>query len=102
MLGSTSGFPEAITRFVECKCLLAGVTTSQGITLQSLHLQRYYRGVVRNVEEAPAPLPSAHAKIGDVAASSATAFLKQLMKVKCAILHLSEVPTPRRVRISPI
>jgi 5-methylthioadenosine/S-adenosylhomocysteine deaminase len=90
VLGNTSGFPEAITRFVECKCLLAGVTTSQGITLQSVHLQRFYRGVVRNVEEAPAPLPSAHAKIGDVAASDAAAFLKQLEKEKCAILHLSE------------
>ena len=90
VLGSTAGFPEAITRFVECKCLLAGVTTSQGITLQSIHLQRFYKGVVRNVEEAPAPLPSAHAKIGDVAASDAAAFLKALKRDKCAILHLSE------------
>jgi 5-methylthioadenosine/S-adenosylhomocysteine deaminase len=90
VLGSTAGFPEAITRFVECKCLLAGVTTSQGITLQSIHLERFYRGIVRNVEAAVAPLPSAHAKIGDVAATDAVKFLAQLNKTKCAILHLSE------------
>lgn len=90
VLGSTAGFPEAITRFVEAKCLLAGVTASQGITLQSVHLERFYKGVVRNVEAGVAPLPSAHAKIGDVAATDAAAFLKQLNKVKCAILHLSE------------
>ena len=90
ILGSTKGYPEAITRFVECKCLLAGVTSSQGITLQSIHLQRFYKGVVRNVEAAPPPLPSARAKIGDVEAENAEKFLKQLKKVKCAILHLSE------------
>jgi 5-methylthioadenosine/S-adenosylhomocysteine deaminase len=90
VLGSTKSFPEAVTRFVEAKCLLAGVTTSQGITLQSIHLERFYRGVVRNVEDAPAPLSSAHAKIGDVAATDAQAFLKTLKKTKCAILHLSE------------
>ena len=32
-LGKTPGFPEAIVKYVECKCLIGGVTTSQGITL---------------------------------------------------------------------
>ena len=90
VLGSTATYPEATTRYVECKCLLAGVTASQGITLQSVHLQRFYRGVVRNVEEGVPPLPSAHAKIGDVAATDAVKFLAQIKKTKCSILHLSE------------
>jgi 5-methylthioadenosine/S-adenosylhomocysteine deaminase len=90
VLGATAGFPEAITRFVECKCLLAGVTASQGITLQSVHLERFYRGVVRNVEAAVPPLPSAHAKISDVEATDAAKFLAALKKTKCSILHLSE------------
>lgn len=90
VLGSTASYPEAITRFVECKCLLAGVTASQGITLQSIHLERFYRGIVRNVEEGVPPLPSAHAKIGDVAATDAVKFLAALKKTKCSILHLSE------------
>ncbi len=90
VLGSTASYPEAITRFVEAKCLLAGVTASQGITLQSVHLERFYRGVVRNVEQGVPPLPSAHAKIGDVAATDATQFLKARKKTKCSILHLSE------------
>ena len=94
VLGSTASYPEAITRFVEAKCLLAGVTASQGITLQSVHLERFYKGVVRNVEDGVPPLPSAHAKIGDVDAASATAFLAALKRTKCAILHLSEGTNP--------
>lgn len=90
VLGSTKSYPEAITRFVECKCLLSGTTSSQGITLQSIRLQRFYKGVVRNVEAAPAGLPSAHAKIGDVEAKDAVKFLARLKRVKCAILHLAE------------
>src|SRR3954470_22051975 len=31
VLGKTVGLSEAVVRYVECKCLVAGVTTSQGI-----------------------------------------------------------------------
>src|SRR5215467_4810114 len=48
VLGKTPGYVEAIVRYVECKCLLGGVTTSQGIALFSNNgIQKYYRGIVR-------------------------------------------------------
>src|SRR5437763_7570396 len=33
LLGKTPGYVEAIVRFVECRCLLGGVTTSQSIAM---------------------------------------------------------------------
>jgi 5-methylthioadenosine/S-adenosylhomocysteine deaminase len=91
VLGATPDYPAAICRYVEGKCLLGGVTASQGITLQNFHLQRFYRGVVRNLE-APIEetLPPAHAKITDVEAADATKFLARLKQAKCFLLHLSE------------
>jgi cytosine/adenosine deaminase-related metal-dependent hydrolase len=94
-LGATDGYPAALVRYVEAKCLLCGVTTSQGITLQSLHLSRFYKGVVRNVEVKTLPeLPAASAKIGDVEARDASKFLARLRKLKCMILHLAEGRDP--------
>jgi 5-methylthioadenosine/S-adenosylhomocysteine deaminase len=91
VLGSSGDLPAALVRYVEAKCLLSGVTTSQGITLQSVRLERYYKGVVRNVEVKTAPeLPAAKAKIGDVEAADASKFLARLRKTKCVILHLAE------------
>jgi hypothetical protein len=91
VLGKSPGFTPAIIRYVEAKCLTAGVTTSQGITLQMLNVKRFYRGVVRNVEEPLDPsLPAARAKISDVEAKSAEKFLKMLQAASCALLHLSE------------
>jgi 5-methylthioadenosine/S-adenosylhomocysteine deaminase len=67
VLANTPNYPEAIVRYVECKCLVAGVTTSQGISLYGVELGDYYRGIIRNVE---APnhihLPAAHTRIDDV------------------------------------
>ncbi len=92
VLGTTPGFVEAIVRYVECKCLLAGVTTSQGIALYSNNsIQRYYRGIIRNVEETDDPqLPDAATKISDVEAHDAQKFLERLQKSSCTLLHLSE------------
>lgn len=60
-LGRTPGYLEAIVRYVECKSLLGGVTTSQGIGLASnAGIKRFYHGYVRNVEQtAAADLPAA-------------------------------------------
>src|SRR6185295_2451457 len=45
-----------LVRYVEYKCLLGGVTTSQGIMLNSnAGVRRYYRGIVRNVEQTDDP-----------------------------------------------
>jgi 5-methylthioadenosine/S-adenosylhomocysteine deaminase len=92
VLGKTPGFVEAIVRFVECKCLMGGVTTSQGIALFSNNgIQKFYRGIVRNVENTEdADLPEALAKISDVESKSVTKFFERLKKQFCLLLHLSE------------
>ena len=92
VLGMTPGYIEAVVRYVECKCLLGGVTTSQGIALFSNQgIMRYYRGIVRNVEQTEeADLPEATAKIGDVEAADASKFLARLQRSSCMLLHLSE------------
>lgn len=86
-----------LVRYVECKCLLGGVTTSQGIRLNSnAGVQRFYRGVVRNVEQTDDPaLSEAQARIDDVDAKTARSFLARLAKEdSCFLLHLSEGITP--------
>jgi hypothetical protein len=62
-----------LVRYVECKCLLGGVTTSQGIMLSSnAGVQRFYRGIVRNVEQTDDPdLFEAQGRIADVDAKDA-------------------------------
>lgn len=82
-----------LVRYVECKCLLGGVTTSQGIMLSSnAGVQRFYRGIVRNVEQTNDPdLLEAQGRIADVDAKDARSFLARLKKEdSCFLLHLSE------------
>lgn len=44
-------YPKSVARFVECRALLGGVTTTQGLTLSSLgSTVPYYQGLVRSVE----------------------------------------------------
>lgn len=92
LLGKTKGYVEAIVRYVECKCLAGGVTTSQGIMLFSnAGIKKYYRGIVRNVEEtADITLPNVDGHIPDIIARDAEKFFKQLQKSSCLLLHLSE------------
>ncbi len=92
VMGKTPGYVQAIVRYVEAKCLLGGTTTSQGIALYSNNgIQKYYRGIVRNVEQTDEPdLPEALSKISDVEASDAVKFLSRLQKSSCLLLHLSE------------
>src|SRR5829696_668858 len=92
VLGKTPGFVEAVVRYVECKCLLGGVTTAQGVALFSNQgIQRYFRGVVRNVgESGEDDLPDAATKISDVEAGDAEKFLERLRDSSCLLLHLSE------------
>lgn len=92
VLGRSKGYPEAIARYAECKNLLGGVTTSQGIALFSNSgIRRFYRGLLRNVELSDGDdLPAADARIGDVAARDAAKFLKHLETCSCLLLHLSE------------
>ena len=91
-IGEATDLLPALVRYVECKVLVGGVTTSQGIALFSAPgVRRYYRGIVRNVEETGDPaLPEAGSRIADVDASDPQAFLAEIEHKTCFLLHLSE------------
>jgi 5-methylthioadenosine/S-adenosylhomocysteine deaminase len=92
VLGRTPGLIEAVVRYVEAKCLLGGVTTSQGIALFSNQgAAAYYQGIVRNVERSGGDgLPGAGTRISDVEATDSDAFLGRLRRSSCLLLHLAE------------
>ena len=92
IIGETPELLPALVRYVEAKCLVAGVTASQGIALFSnAGVRRFYRGIVRNVEATDeAALPEAATRIADVDMQTASRFLERLKKGNCFLLHLSE------------
>jgi cytosine/adenosine deaminase-related metal-dependent hydrolase len=92
VLAGTENVVEALIRYVECRVLLGGVTTSQGITLSSAPgIQSFYQGLVRNVEQGGKPLfPAAGTRIGNPAKGKAQAYLNNLQGEKCYLQHLSE------------
>lgn len=92
VLGRTAGVVEALVRFAECKCLLGGVTTSQGITLASAGgIQTIFQGLVRNVERPDDPeLPAAGTRIANPDTGRAGEYLKRLQGSTCYLQHLSE------------
>lgn len=92
VLGRTEGFPAAIARYTECKYLLGGVTTSQGIRLNSnAGMGTFYKGFLRNPEVSDGEgMPAAHARIGDVAARDRDKFRDMLEGESALLLHLSE------------
>jgi len=96
--GVIASVPELIRatiRYVECKSLIAGTTTSQGITLRAEPIKHLYQGIVRNAELPDAPgLVPARPKIGDVTPDDVDAFRKSLAGRGARILHLAEgLPT---------
>ena len=92
VVGRTPDLLPAVIRFVESKCLVAGVTTTQGVALFSnAGVRRYYRGIVRTVEQTDeAALPEAATRIADVDGKTPQQFLERLKKQSCFLLHLSE------------
>jgi len=92
VVGRTPELLPAVVRYVECKNLIAGVTTSQGIELFSnAGVRRHYRGLVRNVEQTDEEgLPEAGTRVADVDAATREKFLARLRKKRCFLLHLSE------------
>ncbi|MEN8229430.1 MAG: amidohydrolase family protein [Bacteroidota bacterium] len=90
VLGGIDGYLQAIVRFVECRLLFSGVTSSQGITLAShQNIKRHYKGVVRNVEQTvDEDLPTAKTRIADI--TEAEKLKTVLDKGKCYLLHLAE------------
>ena len=105
VLGKTLGLPQAVVRYVEAKCLVAGVTTSQGVALYSNNgIQKFYRGNIRNVEDTrKVELEDASTKIADVEATNAADFLSGSRRGHRLILHLAEGlgDTDRAQSISP-
>jgi cytosine/adenosine deaminase-related metal-dependent hydrolase len=96
VLGGTASVVEALVRFVECRALLGGVTTSQGITLASqAGIKTLYKGLVRNVEQTRDPqLPEAHTRIANPSKNEAAAYLAGLQNRTCYLQHLSEGTDP--------
>lgn len=95
LLAERKGYSPAIARYVESKCLLGGVTSSQGITLNAdAGIRRWFPGIVRNVESAPQPdLPAVAPSVQDVAPKDARQFLDELRgkyAERCRLIHLSE------------
>ncbi|OFX22108.1 MAG: hypothetical protein A2V77_12920, partial [Anaeromyxobacter sp. RBG_16_69_14] len=96
VLGKRSEMLPAICRYVECKALFGGVTTTQGIRLVNAGgITKYFRGIVRNVEMPDDPtLARGESRMPDVAASDLAAFWKTLQAQdahKAAyLLHLAE------------
>jgi 5-methylthioadenosine/S-adenosylhomocysteine deaminase len=92
VVGRSPGLLPAVVRYVECKNLFGGVTTSQGVELYSNRgARRYYRGLVRNVEQTDeADLPEAGTRVADVEAVDRDKFLGRIKRKRCYLLHLSE------------
>jgi cytosine/adenosine deaminase-related metal-dependent hydrolase len=90
VLASLADTIPAVVRYVEAKCLVSGVTTSQGLTLSSAPgIRRHYRGIVRNVEQTGDPaLPQAGSRIPDV--DEPEPLLAQLKRSNSFLLHLCE------------
>jgi cytosine/adenosine deaminase-related metal-dependent hydrolase len=91
-IGEATELLPALVRYIETKQLVGGVTTTQGIALFSAPgLRRYYRGIVRNVEQTgDKAFPEAASRIADVDAKDANKFLTAIEKKQCYLLHLSE------------
>jgi 5-methylthioadenosine/S-adenosylhomocysteine deaminase len=96
VLARTPDLLPAVARYVELKCLLGGTTTTQGFRLNNAGgAVRYYRGLVRNVEQTEDPtLRNAGGSIPDVRPQDAEHFLATLKKFACYFLHLSEGTDP--------
>ena len=93
VLGSTDGLVQAVIRFVECRSLLGGTTTSQGITLIGVGTQDFFPGLVRNVEAPSLPgLPAAATRIGNPPSreSEKRRYLERQVNATCYLQHLSE------------
>ena len=98
--GVIASMPELIKatiRYVECKSLISGTTTSQGLTLRAAPIKHLYKGIVRNAEQPDAAgLDPARPKIGDVLPDGRESFRKSLTGKGARIVHLAEgLPTSK-------
>jgi len=86
-------YPKAVVRFVECRSLLGGVTTSQGIAYTNgTPLTSYFEGLIRNVEFPNNNWPQASDYINDLTSEQQAEGIlgPPLTAHKPFIIHLSE------------
>lgn len=61
---------QAIARFVECRALMSGTTTGQGLRTRRRGIQKLMRGAMRNIEETEdLELPESRSKVPDLGRS---------------------------------
>jgi cytosine/adenosine deaminase-related metal-dependent hydrolase/uracil-DNA glycosylase len=93
-IARTEPLMAAVCRYVECKALFGGTTTSQGITLASSdgRIRKHFKGLLRNCESPDdSVLSAASGTISDQAAGKVESFFTTLKKEdSCYLLHLSE------------
>ena len=92
LLATVDGSAAAIARYVESKCLLSGVTTSQGIRfISNQGIVRDYPGLVRNAESPDDPnLPKARTRVSDVTPADVQHVFEDQNECECYLLHLCE------------
>ena len=91
VIASVPDLIKATIRYVECKSLISGTTTSQGLTLRAAPIKHLYKGIVRNAEQPDAAaLDPARPKIGDVTPDGRESFRKSLSGKGARIVHLAE------------
>ena len=97
VIASVPDLIRATIRYVECKSLISGTTTSQGLTLRAAPIKHLYKGIVRNAEQPDAAgLDPARPKIGDVTPDGRESFRKSLSGKGARIVHLAEgLPTSK-------
>jgi cytosine/adenosine deaminase-related metal-dependent hydrolase len=91
VIASVPELIKATIRYVECKSLISGTTTSQGLTLRAAPIKHLYKGIIRNAEQPDAAgLDPARPKIGDVLPDGRESFRKSLSGKGARIVHLAE------------
>jgi cytosine/adenosine deaminase-related metal-dependent hydrolase len=99
-ISKTDHLTAAICRYVECKALFGGTTTSQGITLSPAPgIRTHFKGLLRNCESTDDPdLNAANGTVADQNAKSVEKFFKTLSdEDSCYLLHLAEgIPAAAR------
>ncbi len=86
-------YPKAVVRFVECRALLGGVTTTQGFLYKNgTHQTSYFEGLVRNAEFPNKGWPVADGYINDFVSKKDAAdhLIPALGKHQPYIIHLTE------------
>lgn len=85
-------FPRSVARYVECRSLFGGVTTTQGISSSTSSGTNYYSGLLRNVESPNDPaFPSASGQTLDYEPTEIqTKLVNSLKNNRPFFYHLSE------------